>query len=300
MNVQTDTDARVAVVVPSLDYAVDRLRRSLHQQTFQDYQLIVVSGVSPGGLARNEGVALATADYIVFIDDDAFLGHPRVLELMIAVLDNDPTVGVVGSSKLTPPDATWFQRRVADEVPRWVFPILTTDTESNPPLDRYGFTGITTTCCVVRRAILEEVGGFDPTLVKGQDTDLFYRIRRAGYRFVIPAYCWVFHDPPDTLWTLMMKSFWSGVSHAIEARRYPERHMNIVPLDQWYGRLLVLVYPLLILPSIFVTILFEPERRLSVGFRPIKALSTALTLYGYVYGWYEWGRIERARGHANG
>ena len=286
---------KVSVVVPSWSGDVGRLRASLEQQTFRDYELIVVQGVSPGGLARNQGVARSAGELLMFVDDDAYLGHERVLESMVALLDAQPDVSVVGPSKLIPPDASWLQRRIAAEIPRWVYPVLSEDTESNPPLDRYGFTGITTTCCLIRRSAFDDVDGFDPELVKGQDTEFFYRVRRAGHRFVIPANCWVYHDPPPDLRTLLLKSFRGGKSHAIEARRNPERGMDVVPLSRWYGKLFVLASPLLFVPSVFVSYVFDPVRSLQLGFRPIKALSTLVTLYGYTYGWYSFDPTGIAR-----
>ena len=240
----------------------------------------------PAGRARNEGVAQAYGELLVFVDDDAFLGHERVLETMVATIDADPTIGVAGPSKLLPADATWLQRRIAAEVPRWVYPVVSEDTESNPPMDSYGFTGITTTCCIVRRSVFDAVGGFDQSLETGEDPEFFFRIRRAGYRFVVPANCWVNHDPPRNLSSLLRKSFRYGAGHAIQARRNPERNMDVVPLSRWYGKLFVLISPLLFVPSIFVTYVFDPVRGLQFGFRPIKALSTSVTLYGYTYGWY--------------
>ena len=277
---------RTSIIVPSWSGDIQRLRASLEAQSYQDYEVIVVQQVSPAGRARNEGVAQAYGELLVFVDDDAFLGHERVLETMVATIDADPTIGVAGPSKLLPADATWLQRRIAAEVPRWVYPVVSEDTESNPPMDSYGFTGITTTCCIVRRSVFDAVGGFDQSLETGEDPEFFFRIRRAGYRFVVPANCWVNHDPPRNLSSLLRKSFRYGAGHAIQARRNPERNMDVVPLSRWYGKLFVLISPLLFVPSIFVTYVFDPVRGLQFGFRPIKALSTSVTLYGYTYGWY--------------
>ncbi len=277
---------RVSIVVPSWSGQIDKLRASIADQTFQDYELIVVAGVSPAGRARAVGVQRARGDIIVFIDDDATFGHAGVLGMLIATLDSDERIGIVGPSKIVAPDATWLQRRIAHEVPRWVYPILQTDTESSPPLDRYGFTGITTTCCATRRSTLEAVGGFDTTLTTGEDPEFFYRVGLADYRFVIPADCWVYHNPPAMLRELLRKSFRYGDGHAQEATKNPERQMDVVPLRQWYGLPLVVLAPLLFLPLLFVHIYFDPVRHLRFGFLPLKTLSSYATLYGYTFGWY--------------
>ena len=168
-----------------------------------------------------------------------------------------------------------------------MYPVVKEDIESNPPLDEYGYTGITTTCCALRRSLFEEVHGFDEQLGTGpEDTEFFYRIRRLGYRFIIPGDCWVYHDPPKSLSSLLRKSFKYGIGHAQEARKAPERHMDIVPLDRWYGKLVALALPLFFVPSLFVSLYFDPTRHIRVGFRPVKALSTYATFYGYCWGWF--------------
>lgn len=282
--------ASVSIVIPTWSGEVGKVLASLERQTFRDFNVEVVRRVAPAARARNLGVAATDGELLLFIDDDAYFGHERVLERLIATWRADPTLGVVGPSKLLSPDATWLQRRIAAEVPRWVYPVLPADLESNPPLQDYGFSGITTTCCLVPRTVFEAVGGFDEQLATGEDTEFFYRVRRGGYRFVIPRDCWVYHDPPDHLRALLRKHFYYGVGHALEARKAPERHMDIVPLNRWYGKLFVLASPLMFVPSLFVNLYFDPVRHWGVGFQPLKALSTFATFYGYSWGWFRGGR----------
>lgn len=278
---------RVSVIVPSWTGEIARLAASLEAQTFRDYEVEVVRGVSPAARARNVGAARARGTILLFIDDDAYFGHARVLEQLVAVLDRDPQVAVAGTAKLAPRTATPLQQAIARQVPRMIYPVTRRDRESNPPLDRYGFTAITTTCCAVRRSVYEQVGGFDENLTTGpEDTDFFYRVRRLGYRLIVAGQCWVYHDPPAGLRDLLRKSFWYGLGHALEARKNPERGMAVLPLDHWYGKLALLgavpAFPL----ALFVHPYFDPVRRLVLGFRPLKTLSTYAVLCGYVYGWF--------------
>lgn len=288
----------VSVIIPSLGGDVTRTMASLTAQTYRDFAVHVVTGVSPASRARNRGIAEARGGYFLFIDDDAVLGHPEALARLVAELRAEPSVGVAGTAKILFPTATAFQRRVALEVPRWIYPVQKEDTESNPTLDRYGYTGITTTCCLVRREVVERAGAFEEELPTGpEDTEFFYRVRRAGYRFVIPAECWAYHNPPATLGALLRKGFAYGVGHAFEARRAPERGMAIVPLDRWYGVAFLLLSPLHFFLSLFIHYYFDPTRHLRLGFRPLKALSTYATLYGYAWGWWHFQSGCEAAGH---
>ncbi|HLG72541.1 MAG TPA: glycosyltransferase, partial [Chloroflexota bacterium] len=194
---QTET---VSVVIPSWTGKVARVVASVEAQTYKDLRVEVVKGVSPAARARNIGVGRTSGRLILFVDDDAYLGHERVVERLVEALEADDTIGVVGPSMLVPPDANSFQRTLAEQAPRWEFPVQQEDLESNPPLDHYGHTGITTTCCMLRRELFEAMGGFDETLPTGpEDTDFFFRVRREGYRFVVPRQCWVYHYPPREL-----------------------------------------------------------------------------------------------------
>jgi hypothetical protein len=103
---------------------------------------------------------------------------------------------------------------------------------------------------------------------------------------VVAGNTWVYHDPPGKVVDLLRKSFWYGIGHALEARKHPERHMAVIPLDRWYGKLALLGAVLAFPAALFVHYYFDPVRRLAFGFRPLKTLSTYAVLCGYVYGWY--------------
>src|SRR5215469_1825400 len=285
---------KVSIIIPSWTGEVSRLMRSIEQQTLRDYEVNVVAGVSPAARARNLGAKPARADILLFVDDDACLGHERVLQMMVDLLARDGQTAIVGISQQVGGGASRLQRAIARQVPRWVYPVVCDNLVSNPPLHSYGFTAITTTCCAVRRTVFEEVGGFDEELPTGpEDTDFFYRIRRHGHNLVVAANCWVYHDPPASMKALLRKSFWYGVGHALEARKSPERGMAVLPLNRWYGHLGLLLCVLGFPLAFFVHYYFDPLRRLVFGFRPLKTLSTYASLCGYVYGWYH-GKPRRA------
>ena len=167
----------IALIIPSLDGDVEPLLASVRRQTLQPSEIEVVRGVRPNGRARNQGVARTCAPLLLFVDDDAVLGDEHVIERLVAPLLADPSIGVTGASKLLPPDAPWFQRWVAREVPRIVHPIVDQPLETNPDPPSF-YCEITTTCCAMRRDVFEASGGFDGSLVRGVDTEFFVRVRR--------------------------------------------------------------------------------------------------------------------------
>ncbi|MGH8213159.1 MAG: glycosyltransferase family 2 protein [Rhodanobacteraceae bacterium] len=125
------------------------------------------------GSARNAAMAEARGDYIAMLDQDD-LWAPRHLEEAVAVLENEPSIGLVHANiqvldgvlhPTSPPP--WRQ---ADDV----FVRLLLRRAHIPCLT-----------VVFRRSLVERVGGFDPAFFKlgNDDRDMWLRISRvAGVR----------------------------------------------------------------------------------------------------------------------
>ena len=69
-----------------------------------------------------------------------------------------------------------------------------------------------------RRALLTELGGFDNRFLRGQDTDLAYRIVQAGYRLAFAADAVVYHRNESTLRGLFTEGFVHGF-HGVRVRK---------------------------------------------------------------------------------
>jgi hypothetical protein len=303
----SDTSPQIALIIPALAGEPAELLASVRRQTLAPAELVVVRGVRPNGRARNQGVARTTAPLLVFVDDDAVLGDEHTLANLVAPLLADPTIGVVGASKLLPPHAPWFQRWVAREVPRIEHPVVDQPLETNPDPPSF-YCEITTTCCAMRRAVFEQAGGFDETLVRGVDTEFFVRLRRMGvrsqelgvssalptpqpptpnshYRFILAPRTWAYHPAPANLRALLRKHFLYGVGHAQEVRRDPARARGRQLRTPLHALAFVLFRSAILLPNVFLPYSFAaPSWR--PGFKPLKALTSYVGALGYVYGWY--------------
>ena len=181
----------ISIVIPSWRGSCPELLASIASQTCKPDDVQIVCGVSPNGHARNVGVAQTHGDILVFIDDDAVLGHNGVIENLVKPLGSDPSIGVTGASKLIPPDSSWFQRWVAREVPRIEHPVVDTLVETNPEPPYY-YCEITTTCCAM----------------------------------LVPN-TWVWHPAPATFRALLSKHFMYGKGHAQEVFRDPRRALGL-------------------------------------------------------------------------
>ncbi len=272
-----------SVVIPSLNGNVDALLGSMAGQTAEPDQVEVVTGVGPSGRARNQGVARTRSPVLAFIDDDAVLGAPDTLANLIAPLE-DPAVGAVGASKLIPAASSRFERAVARQVPRIEHAVVAHLTDSNPPADRFGYTDVTTTCCALRRDVLERCGGFDEHLDRGVDSELFYRVRKAGYRLVMAPGTWVHHPAPAGLWRLLSKHLWYGIGYAQEVQRHPE--LATYPLrSPAHAAFYLVLRTVLLMPHAFFGY-SRADPSWAPRYRPLGAAASYAAALGYVYGWY--------------
>jgi GT2 family glycosyltransferase len=234
------------------------------------------------------GVAKSRGEILVFVDDDAVLGHKDVLKNLLRPFDewtDSGRLGVTGASKLLPPDAPWFQRRVAWEIPRIEHPVVHEDLETNPSTEGYGFSEITTTCCAMPRRVFDEVGGFDENLTRGVDTEFFYRVRRLGYRFLLVRDTWAYHPAPATLRDLCRKYFNYGLGHAQEVRKDPERGIGLVFRSRLHAAGYLALRTLILGPNVFIPY-SRAYRKWELSFKPLKALASYVNAFGYVRGYY--------------
>jgi glycosyltransferase involved in cell wall biosynthesis len=131
-------------------------------------EIRVVSQPNAGcAVARNRGVALAVHEVIAFLDQDD-VWYPERLERSAAVLANDPTIGFVVCATEN------FLTPGLDVVPDWLDPRML-------DVPQHGFG---TTSLMLRRAVFEAVGPFDPVQVPIDDTEWLVRALDAGVRYV--------------------------------------------------------------------------------------------------------------------
>lgn len=207
----------VSVVIPSFDgYRngyLPKLIENLKEQSFQDFEVIVMKGDNRQGRAINNGVRKSRGDIIVILDDDTILGHKDVFKNLVMAIKNDPTIGMAGVSNLIPANAPWLVRRAMQEIPRrsskLVKKITDSDMAEHP-------------CCAIPKKVFWGVGGESEVIPRGLDPYLRHKIRQAGYRVVVIPKAWIHHLPPDSFWKIMKRYCKNGKIAAYCNKFYPE------------------------------------------------------------------------------
>jgi GT2 family glycosyltransferase len=136
-------------------------------------------------VAYNTGAAAAQGEFLAFVDSDVFVPH-GALEEFTQVLKDDDQLGAVGSLLLYPYDYTIQHAGVAFD--RWATSHLFVgrqrdEIDLKPIEERQAVTAAFFAC---RRAVFEEVGGFDETYRDGmEDMEYCLRCLELGYRNVL-------------------------------------------------------------------------------------------------------------------
>ena len=185
----------------------------IRSQTVTSLEVIIAYRFSPSGRARNAGAAIAAGRHLVFMDDDIGLGDENVISNLCRTLESDDSIGLAGASTMIPPDANRFQKRIASEVPRMVYPVVEQIADSDM---------VTTQCWGQRRKNYEEIGAFTETIERGVDPEYRHRVRSADYRVVIAPNTWTYHPPPRDLQSFMKQTYRNGRASARAQRHHPE------------------------------------------------------------------------------
>ncbi|MBN2280607.1 MAG: glycosyltransferase [Candidatus Marinimicrobia bacterium] len=208
---------QISIIIPTIDKNRDgylpELLEQIENQSFRDWEILLVIGDSRQGRAINCGVELAAGQYIVTFDDDTRLGSPDLLEKMVKMIRNHSEIGMAGVANIPPEKATWFVRKVMEQLPRRTSPIVREIVESD--LAEHP-------CAIFPREIFIGIGGENELIPRGLDPYLRAEIRKAGYKVVVLPYLFIHHLPPATLGKFCQQFFRNGKMAAYVNKFYPE------------------------------------------------------------------------------
>lgn len=163
--------------------------------------------------ARNNGAREAHGDIILFTDADCVPQHSWIEE-MVKPFNDQKIIAVKGAYKT---DQKSLTARFAQIEFEERFEMLKR-ADSIDMVDTYsaGF----------RKSVFLSLGGFDPSfpVANNEDTDLSYKMSKAGYRMVFNPQAIVYHlNHPDSIKRYARLKFWRGYWRMIVYKRYPDK-----------------------------------------------------------------------------
>lgn len=147
---------------------VEKYRRELNIKVLYD-------GGRGLGYARDIGWRASSTDYIMMLDSDVIINR-SFLKKAIELLQQDDRLGAI-AAKLKPIslDKGWLGRFQEKNLAIHLHHL-------DPPYPAEA-GALHTACTIFRRRVLEEIGGFDAYFdLAKEDSDVSYRIRKAGYK----------------------------------------------------------------------------------------------------------------------
>jgi glycosyltransferase involved in cell wall biosynthesis len=208
----------VSVVIPTRNRVefLPTALRSVLDQTFQDFEIIVVDDASTdatpelrqefhdskihwlrhdrprgGAAARNTGIAHSRGEYIAFLDDDDEWYPDKLARQMEVMLGSESQVGAVYTGYV-------IVDRTSGSVRGRMIPTQRGNLH-NKLLESNPIGGASSV--LLKRAVLEKVGLFDESLPSFQDRDLWIRISREFHFDYVQDPLLNYFDHPKKVWT---------------------------------------------------------------------------------------------------
>jgi len=159
--------------------------------------------------ARNIGIKMARGEVLVFTDDDCIVSS-HWLKNLTGYL-NSKDIGIVGGPENIPETGSLLSRCAGYIVNSFIGAAGLFKGEG-VRLGRFYPKGCN---MALPKRVLFQVGLFDEKLMPGEDVELAYRIRKAGYKIKYAPYAPVVHQRKISFKTFLSKIFRVGYFRAI-------------------------------------------------------------------------------------
>jgi len=147
----------------------------------------------------NQGARAARGRHLVFLNNDT-IPKSGWLDPLIEEVTSHADVAVVGSKLLYQDNTIQHAGVVISRRYRTPYHLFCGVPENSPAVNtRREFQAVTAACMLVRKAIFEEVGGFDEGFVNGfEDVDLCLKIRQLGKKVIYQPQSCLYHLESQT------------------------------------------------------------------------------------------------------
>ena len=235
---------RYSIIVPVFNRPdeVGELLESLAQQTFKDFEVIIVedgstktckdvcdqfAGILPlhyyfkdnsgPGQSRNYGAERANGDWLIVLDSDVVLppDYLAAADSTLYPIDSTLDCDAWGGPDAAHPSFTPVQKAISYSMTSF----FTTGgiRGGKAKLDKFYPRSYN---MGIRRAVYQELGGFSKMRF-GEDIDFSYRIVEAGYRTRLIPEAWVWHKRRTDFRKFFRQVYNSGIARINLEKRHP-------------------------------------------------------------------------------
>jgi GT2 family glycosyltransferase len=141
----------------------------------------------------NVGARMTTGRYIVFLDSDTEFRAANWLLELVRVMDDDKGVGLAQAKLVLAEDEECLDYVCVgvDALGTWA---ATYGLREEGLRENFEILAASSGCCIVRREVFDEAGGFDSDyFIYDDDTDVSLRVRLLGYRVLLVPSAVVVH-----------------------------------------------------------------------------------------------------------
>ena len=157
------------------DGSVERFRKE------EDIHLIELKDNLGPAAARNRGIFEAKGRYTLFLDSDAFIRDPNVINDIVNRIDEDPTIGIIGGKILNDFNG---------KIDQWIY-TQPASQYIDQEFETYSFSAAG---AIARTDALRKVDGFwEDLFIYNEEVDLSIRLIRNGYRILYSPALTVYH-----------------------------------------------------------------------------------------------------------
>ncbi|MEI6422548.1 MAG: glycosyltransferase [Lentisphaerota bacterium] len=178
------------------------------------YVVTLQGTVYNAAMARNSGWRAARSEYILLLDGDTEL-DAEFVESAKNKFEDSGIAAVYGRREEKEPQKNIFHRVIDVD---WFYPAG----------DAEYFGGDV----LIRRRVLEEAGGFNETLMAGEEPELSGRIRRNGYRILRLDIPMTSHDIHMTSW----RQYWARIERTGYAYAQISAQFPLWAPVSWQGK----------------------------------------------------------------
>lgn len=235
---------KISVIIPTYNNEKDigECLKSLKNQTFKDFEIIVVDGYSKDktveiarkyadkvmfenigtrGGACNIGAKYANGEILVFTDADAWFPKDWLKKIWKKFEEN-PDVSIIGGNDIVGKNATKLEKIL------FLFDLIKKIPKTQREIvDR--LRGVNT---AYKKDVFLSSGGFNEALHSIEETELHYRLYKLGYKFLFDPSIFVYHHRRRSLKSLAKQMIRNGIGRieAISVNREILSKFDIIPL----------------------------------------------------------------------